>query len=58
MTRKGRAPTCDAISAPMGTVSAPQEPKIAARRSPSVCVLWCVTAPMTQMGIKASSAVP
>ena len=58
MTRKGRAPTCEAISAPMGTVSAPQEPTVAASRSLSVCVLWCISAPITQMGIKASSAVP
>ena len=58
MTRKGRAPTRDAIWAPMGTVSAPQEPRMAASRSSSVRVLRCVTAPMTQIGIKASSAVP
>jgi hypothetical protein len=58
MIRKGRAPTWEAISAPMGTVSAPQEPTVVASRSLSVCVLRCVSAPITQMGIKASSAVP
>ena len=44
MTRKGRAPTCKAISAPMGTVSAPHQPTMVASRSLSVCVLWCVSA--------------
>jgi hypothetical protein len=58
MRRKGWAPMCDAISAPMGTVSAPKEPTAAASCSLSVSVLWWVSAPMTQMGIKASSAVP
>ena len=39
MRRKGWAPVCDAISAPMGTVSAPKEPTMAASGSLSVSVL-------------------